>query len=48
MMIRNQTFIKGLTPIKLDAKTTVNGLVIALEKPNPQATIDTKNPVNES
>ena len=32
----------------LDAKRTVNGLVMALEKPNPQATIDTIKPVNES
>ena len=40
--------MNGFTPIKLEANTTVNGFVIALEKPKPQATIDTKNPVNES
>ena len=40
--------INGLIPIKLEAKTTVNGFVIALEKPKPHATIETRNPVNES
>ncbi len=31
-----------------DASKTVNGLVIALAKPNPQAMMQTRNPVNES
>ena len=32
----------------LEASSTVNGLVIALANPKPQAIIETRNPVNES
>ena len=41
----NQRLCIGETPIILEAVMTVKGLVIALAKPNPQATMHIRNPV---
>ena len=48
MIIRYHRLIIGFTPIILDANNTVNGFVMALEKPNPHATMQMRKPVNES
>ena len=48
MMILNQMWAMGFAPIISEARSTVNGLVIAPANPNPHAIMQHRNPVNES